>query len=321
LIFDQDPTAGTLATPGTNVDVSVSTGGVVVPNLKGLTHKAAEGKLLSVGLRAGRMQEASSAEPNGYVFDQNPQPGVTVPAATGVTLSVSSGPSAVSHLVIPDVRGEDVEQATEKLNAAGFKAGRLISQASSKPDGIVIGQDPLPLSQSAPGKAVLLFVSKTNVISASPIEIPDVSGMTLSKAADILASYQLIPQVANGKREGVDAWRVSTQIPTAHTPVQPDTTIMLTLAPPPSKVAWTLAGLGTLGLLAGAYGIGKKRALSKMRSPSQLRVISRRDLGQPHLIAKVTEGGEEELRFRAVRDLGRQTLEPLSQTSRKERGL
>lgn len=91
-VLGQTPAAGTVVHDGSSVDLKVA-GGVVVPNVAGMTEARAREELLAAGLTVGEVTAAASATvPAGMVVDQFPQAGVTVASSTPVSLRVSAGP-------------------------------------------------------------------------------------------------------------------------------------------------------------------------------------------------------------------------------------
>jgi beta-lactam-binding protein with PASTA domain len=97
----QSIAAGTVVSPGTSVNVTVSTGreGVVVPDLEGLTEAEAIAAIVSVGLLVNIISTApSSLVESGLVMAQNPTAGLVVASGSFVGFVVSSGPFAAGEL-------------------------------------------------------------------------------------------------------------------------------------------------------------------------------------------------------------------------------
>ncbi|MGH9282009.1 MAG: penicillin-binding transpeptidase domain-containing protein, partial [Acidimicrobiales bacterium] len=89
----------------------------LVPAVKGLPVEAAEGALGRDGFRAARQEVPSDEYPPGYVVGASPDPGLLAPAASEVTLRVSTGPPTAS---VPDLLGATADEATLRLQAAGL---------------------------------------------------------------------------------------------------------------------------------------------------------------------------------------------------------
>ncbi|MCZ6753892.1 MAG: M36 family metallopeptidase, partial [Gemmatimonadetes bacterium] len=95
-VISQNPTGGTQVLPGSDVDLVISLGPVLVlvPNVVGLAQAAAEAAIEAAGLVVGNVTEApSNTVPAGNVIGQNPLAGAAVIPGTMVDIVVSSGPA------------------------------------------------------------------------------------------------------------------------------------------------------------------------------------------------------------------------------------
>jgi hypothetical protein len=95
-VISQNPAAGTLAVPGSPVDLVVSLGPafVTVPDVVSLSQAAAEAAIVSAGLTVGTVTTANSdTVPAGDVINQNPPAGTFVVPGSPVDLLVSLGPA------------------------------------------------------------------------------------------------------------------------------------------------------------------------------------------------------------------------------------
>lgn len=105
-----------------------------------------------------------------------------------------------SYREVPDLLGLLQEVAERKLLDAGFKMGEVLKKESSALEGTVIAQLPSEGSLAEPGALVDLVIS-----GASPIEVPQLLGLELENAKQILENAKLLPgeikeQTAKGKR-------------------------------------------------------------------------------------------------------------------------
>lgn len=94
-IISQNPLAGTPVSPGSAVNIVVSTGagGTIVPNVVNLTQSAATAAITGAGLVLGAVTQATSPSvPAGSVISQNPTAGTSVAPGSAVALLVSLGP-------------------------------------------------------------------------------------------------------------------------------------------------------------------------------------------------------------------------------------
>jgi beta-lactam-binding protein with PASTA domain len=95
-VISQNPNGGISITEGSNVDLVVSLGPVIVntPNVTGLSQAAAESAITSFNLSVGTISTASSATVTaGNVISQNPTGGTSVAEGSNVDIVVSTGPA------------------------------------------------------------------------------------------------------------------------------------------------------------------------------------------------------------------------------------
>jgi eukaryotic-like serine/threonine-protein kinase len=118
LIAASDPGSGTLIRRSTVLVLHPSTGPAptAVPDVVGKARPDALSALADAGLKATVVDQFSD-QPDGQVVDQSPR-NTTVPRGTVVTVTVSKGQDLVS---VPDVRGEDPDDATSDLEGAGLQ--------------------------------------------------------------------------------------------------------------------------------------------------------------------------------------------------------
>jgi len=93
-VSSANPAAGTLLSPGSSVNLQVSSGlQVEVPDVSGLTKPAAEAILKSAGLVVGAVKsQHSDSVPSGGISGTNPDAHMLVSSGSAVELDLSSGP-------------------------------------------------------------------------------------------------------------------------------------------------------------------------------------------------------------------------------------
>jgi eukaryotic-like serine/threonine-protein kinase len=96
-----------------------------------------------------------------------------------VTLSVSSGPDTVE---VPDLKGDDKDEAATLLTNLGLKLG-----TSTEVDGSDVDKGKIVASDPATGQTVPVGTAVNVMISSGKAVVPDVVGMTRNDAADKLA--------------------------------------------------------------------------------------------------------------------------------------
>ncbi|MBP9003809.1 MAG: PASTA domain-containing protein, partial [Candidatus Hydrogenedentes bacterium] len=141
-VISQNPSAGAQVTPGTVVQLTVSSGPctVTVPDVTGQNQATAQAAIQGAGLVVGQaIDQCSDTVPAGQVISTAPQAGAQVTPGTVVQLTVSSGPCTV----VPDVTGQDQAAAQAAIQGAGLVVGQAIDQCSNTvPANHVISQNP-----------------------------------------------------------------------------------------------------------------------------------------------------------------------------------
>ena len=157
---------------------------VQVPSVTGMMRKQAESTIRAQGLQVGNVDFSDSSDTaKGRVISQDPQSPDSVDKGTEVDIVVSTGPPKVE---VPDVVGEDKNDAEDELRSKGFEVV-LSSKDSSEPKNQVIQQQPPAGTMVKEGAKITLFYS------AGPQQVPDVVGKTESEAKRILqdAGFQV----------------------------------------------------------------------------------------------------------------------------------
>jgi beta-lactam-binding protein with PASTA domain/predicted Ser/Thr protein kinase len=112
---------------------------------------------------------------------------VAILGGAGYLLATSlSGDNQTEAFALPDLRGQQFDQAKADLEGRGLVVTRK-DKASTKPEGQVLDQDPAPQTQVRTGDTVELTVA----VPRPPVVVPDLTGMTLDEAATALAQLNL----------------------------------------------------------------------------------------------------------------------------------
>jgi eukaryotic-like serine/threonine-protein kinase len=202
---------------------------VVVPRVVGRDVQAATTAIQARGLDV-RVVRAASGKPIDQVLAQDPRGGAHAKKGSTVTLRVSGGPATV---VVPDVKGMTVDQATGALADVGL----VVTHVKKAPDdtipaGSVVRSAP-PVGKSVPkGSAVTLVVST----GPAQIAVPDVRGLTEADARKQLEAKGF--KVTTTKQSSTDkpAGTVLSQSPAAGGQAAPGATIALVIAQAPPQV-------------------------------------------------------------------------------------
>ena len=182
-VVDQQPAAGSEEERGTEVDLLVIVGPVIVPELRKKPLSEAAALLKSKRLRTS-VHAWSSRELPSTVLSQSPASGEKVNPGTEVKLAVAMAPDKHAFFV-PNVMGWSQAAAERQLEAAYLKVG-VIEQKFHKEakSGGVIDQDPVPGSFVEAGTRINLTVAISEGREA--IQIPDVTQRSKSEAETIL---------------------------------------------------------------------------------------------------------------------------------------
>ncbi len=119
-VIRTEPGVGTEASSGSAVALVVSRGAPVdVPEVSGSSVEDATDLLEREGLKVKIASEQVNSEfDKGLVAEQSPGAGEQVGEGDTVTLTISKGPEMIE---VPDVVGDSVDEATQKLQDAGFE--------------------------------------------------------------------------------------------------------------------------------------------------------------------------------------------------------
>ncbi|TKT00361.1 Stk1 family PASTA domain-containing Ser/Thr kinase [Streptomyces lasalocidi] len=181
-VISTDPEPGARIRGNDTVTVTVSDGPetVEVPDLKGLRLDKARESLKSDGLEPGLVTRAFSDDvPKGFVVGSTPGAGTERRAGSAVALVVSKGEA----IDVPDVTGDDLDDARAELEKAGLKVEVADQQVTSEFDkGQVAAQSPGADSRAADGDTVTLTLSK----GPEMVEVPDVVGASVDDATSLL---------------------------------------------------------------------------------------------------------------------------------------
>ena len=158
-IISSNPIDGAAANTGTAVNIVVSTGGVIVPNVQGQTQAAATAAIQAAGLSSGTVTTASSnLVAAGSVISENPVAGIQVSAGSSVSLVISTG--GASQVRVPNVVNQTLAGAGNSIQAAGLVVGTVtLAPSSTVASGNVISESPTTGTQVSASSAVNLVVS------------------------------------------------------------------------------------------------------------------------------------------------------------------
>lgn len=199
-----------------------------VPSVLGQTERTARERLSDAGLDLKGVEGAfSDTVARGKVVDSEPASGARIRRNDGVRLIVSRGPEIVK---VPDVQGLAVADARRELKKAGLEPGMVTKEFSEDTGrGDVIRTDPRAGTERHADSAVALVVSK-----GAPVDVPDVTGLSVQDATDALDEYGLKAEVLPGRIHSPEvSGDIAHQAPAQGARVAEGDTITLTVSKGP----------------------------------------------------------------------------------------
>ena len=172
-VVSYDPGAGTMAAPGTKVEVHFSSGSatVTVPNVSGQTQGDARNALEKAGLTLGDVTTVDAGGVKaGNVVSTDPAAGTKAKRGSTVNLQVASG-----RLVVPqNLVGMSLDDAKKALTSAGFTVITINQQTTTQQDqnGKVLSVNPAAGTTVDSGAEITLTVGQ---YSAPPTQSPTAS--------------------------------------------------------------------------------------------------------------------------------------------------
>ncbi|MGA8986830.1 Stk1 family PASTA domain-containing Ser/Thr kinase [Aeromicrobium sp.] len=156
-VIRTDPSAGDTVDDGSTVTLVVSAGPeqVTMPDVRQLQFDVAK-KQLEDGdgsFKVSRKDVDNSAD-EGVVINSTPLVGEQVDVGSKVTLFVSKG-----QVTVPNVVGQNIDDATKTLKKAGLKVTQTDDKAATAPKDDVTAQSIDPNSKVPPGTTIELTVS------------------------------------------------------------------------------------------------------------------------------------------------------------------
>ncbi|CAI3796107.1 Stk1 family PASTA domain-containing Ser/Thr kinase [Pseudarthrobacter sp. MM222] len=198
LVVGSEPDAGEVIRKFQTVSLAVSKGPELfpLPELTGKTLDEAKTALNGAGMALGKITETfDESAAAGTVLAQAPANGTPAKHGTPVELTVSKGPQPIP---VPDVRGQEQEDAVKALETAGLKAVISPETVNDRrvPKGSVLAQDPAS-GNLTKGGAVTLTISKGPKL----VQVPAVFRMSEKDAEKVLrdAGFEVEVKYAFGE--------------------------------------------------------------------------------------------------------------------------
>ncbi len=211
----------------TTTEATTEVAKVKMPDVVGLSQKAAEKDLKELGLNNYQFTEQNSVEvKEGYVISQNVEANTDIAKDTQIIITVSAG---AEELTIADVKGMDEDDAYQMLEDQGFKPTRSYKFDDEVEEGMAIYTDPAGGTKAKAGDTVVIYVSQGQ--EEKTVEVPDLSGLTESTAKGSLETYNLkLGNVSYEFNSDVASGLVIRQSVPAKTEVKEGTTIDIVIS-------------------------------------------------------------------------------------------
>lgn len=162
-----------------------STQDITVPDVTGKQMEIAQTMLTDKHLSVSIKEVDSSDVPVGEVITQTPIGGSVVKANRTIYLTVSRGNHGDTVLV-PDLRGLTLDEATRKLKEIGLSVGTVTYADADRDDGKILQQTPSSPDKVAQNTTIDVVVSRVKVKESAPVNVPDTRGMSLDTAMQTL---------------------------------------------------------------------------------------------------------------------------------------
>jgi beta-lactam-binding protein with PASTA domain len=236
VVIRQEPDAGTVAEPGTRVDIYVSQGKnpeVEVPDVVGMSETQAFEALDAVGLEAVPSSTYSEAVPVGQVISQEPAAGNTAKRGDSVSISVSQGPAPPQNATVPNVIGQTEAEAVATLQEAGYDVAITSTYSELVPPDVVGAQAPLGGNITEPGITVAIVVSDGPRPAEDFVIVPDLRGMSLEEATAALEELGLVAVNVEFFTELAPEGQVAAHLPPPESYVSPGAAVLLLVSKGP----------------------------------------------------------------------------------------
>jgi beta-lactam-binding protein with PASTA domain len=185
---------------------------VPVPEVIGYNVDEAEKMLADAGLVMKNIGVAKdSSLPEGFVVQQDPEPGISVRKGRTVKVRVSAG---LAEVHVPNITGRTLRQAELILTRIGLNVGEVTDvHDDTVPKDHVIDQTPKARTKAKRGTKINLLVSLGS--EEATILMPvNLIGLTVDEAAKALREYELtVGDVTSEPSTSVPAGRIIRQSP------------------------------------------------------------------------------------------------------------
>jgi beta-lactam-binding protein with PASTA domain/predicted Ser/Thr protein kinase len=227
-----------------------------VPDVTGEPRPAAVQRLERNGFKVAKIVEVERETKPNIVFEQEPHNEAEEDCSfltffcskPKVTLTVSVGPG---QSTVPSVAGESEEEATKKLEKAGFEVEVAKENSSEVEAGLVIKTNPGGGETATNGSPVTIVVSE----GVELVRVPVLVGGARGRAVEEIRALGLVPEVAEEETDSGAAGEVLRQSPSAGEEVEPGATVGIVVARAKQQVK-----------VPGVVGSERREAVEELRA-------------------------------------------------------
>ncbi|MFJ6933434.1 MAG: Stk1 family PASTA domain-containing Ser/Thr kinase [Lactobacillus gallinarum] len=209
---------------------------VHIPDVTNITEKRAEKRLEAAGLQVGKVIRRQSDDiKKGHVIGTKPAAGNSVDQGKAIILIVSSGTSMVK---VPDVVGDNYDEAAEKLENQGFDVVREDQYSNKMAKGNIISQSIAAGVEVKPTQTTItLVVSRGKQIKPkiNTVTLKDLQNYSLKSAQDYAKEHGLTLQINQEYSDEVERGLVISMQPEAGTKVDRGSTVTIKVSRGPKE--------------------------------------------------------------------------------------
>ena len=209
---------------------------VHIPDVTSITEKRAEKRLEAAGLQVGKVIRRQSDDiKEGHVIGTKPAAGNRVDQGKAIILIVSSGTSMVK---VPDVVGDNYDEAAEKLENQGFDVVREDQYSNKMAKGNIISQSIAAGVEVKPTQTTItLVVSRGKQIKPkiNTVTLKDLHNYSLKSAQDYAKEHGLTLQINQEYSDEVERGLVISMQPEAGTKVDRGSTVTIKVSRGPKE--------------------------------------------------------------------------------------
>ncbi len=191
-------------------------GGIAVPNVVGMDQAQAESTLEEAGF-APKALQVKSDEIEGRVLVMDPGAGSFAEEGSEVVIHIATART------IPDVVGQNVEEALRMLSEAGYGNVKQTVEYTDQPEGTVLSISPGAGTRAKSSMEVSITVAEN-------YKVPDVAGQSQDQAMETVRSAGLAPYVLYIDTDQYPDGTVIGTDPEAGTKVTAEASVAVTVA-------------------------------------------------------------------------------------------